>query len=396
MQPSSQPVLRDIVLVGGGHSHVGVLRMLGMRPVPGARITVICRDTHTPYSGMLPGYVAGHYGYDEVHIDLRRLSQFAGARFYADEAVALDRGAKKVVLKGRPPVPYDLLSINIGSAPRVDDVRGARQHAVPVKPIHNFNARWLALLARVKQRGGRTRIAVVGGGAAGVEMVLAMQHRLRNELRSLARDPDALEFTLLNAGADVLPTHNGRVRGKFRAVLGARGVRLKDHARVREVGEGLLRVEDGSEVEADEIVWVTRASGAAWLRDTGLALDGDGFIQVRETLQTVTDPEVFAAGDCASLLGHPTEKAGVFAVRHGPPLARNLRHALEGRALEAYRPQRMAIAEMACLASSSCNGIVAGACAGAAFSSIAGRSENFCMKRRSIQSFQAQTQPPAR
>ena len=340
MQTSSQPVLRDIVLVGGGHSHVGVIRMLGMKPVPGVRLTVICRDTHTPYSGMLPGYIAGHYGYDDVHIDLRRVSQFAGARFYSDEAIALDRREKKVILKGRPPVPYDVLSINIGSTPRVDDVRGAREHAVPVKPINNFNARWLALLERVKKRGGRTRIAVVGGGAAGVEMVLAMQYRLRNELRQLARNPDELEFTLLNAGGDVLPTHNDSVRSKFRSVLLARGVNLKDRARVAEVSEGLLRIEDGGTVEADEIVWVTRANGAAWLKDTGLEVDDDGFLKVRETLQTVTDPEVFAAGDCATIVGHPTEKAGVFAVRHGPPLARNLRNAVEGRALENYQPQR--------------------------------------------------------
>ena len=163
----SQPVLRDIVLVGGGHSHVGVIRRFGMRPVPGVRLTVICRDTHTPYSGMLPGYVAGHYAYDEVHLDLRRLCEFAGARFFSDEVTGLDRNARKALCRGRPPVPYDLLSINIGSTPSLG-VEGAAARVVPVKPINAFNDRWLALLDRVLSHPGRLAIAVVGAGAGGM------------------------------------------------------------------------------------------------------------------------------------------------------------------------------------------------------------------------------------
>ena len=165
MQSPDQPVLRDIVLVGGGHSHVGVLKRFGMHPLPGVRLSVICRDTHTPYSGMLPGYIAGHYGYDEVHIDLSRLARFAGARFFRDEVVGLDRSAGRVLCRSRPPVPYDCLSINIGSTPLMADVAGALEHAVPVKPINGFNARWLLLLERVRNHAGPTRIAVVGGGA---------------------------------------------------------------------------------------------------------------------------------------------------------------------------------------------------------------------------------------
>ncbi|TAN55786.1 MAG: bifunctional NADH dehydrogenase FAD-containing subunit/selenide, water dikinase SelD, partial [Betaproteobacteria bacterium] len=216
-------VLRDIVLVGGGHSHVGVLKRFGMDPVPGVRLTVICRDTHTPYSGMLPGYIAGHYSYDEVHIDLRRLAQFAGARFFRDEAVALDRVARKVLCHGRPPVSYDHLSINIGSTPRMDNVSGAQEHAVPVKPIHPFNERWLSLLERVRDHTGATRIAVVGAGAGGVELTLAMQHRLRNERRARGRSPDELSFHLLSAESDILPTHNAGVRKAFARVLAERG-----------------------------------------------------------------------------------------------------------------------------------------------------------------------------
>jgi len=201
-----QPVLRDIVLVGGGHSHVGVLKRFGMEPLPGVRLTVICTDSHTPYSGMLPGYIAGHYGYDEVHIDLRRLAEFAGARFFRDEVTGLDREGRLVLCRDRPPVAYDRLSINIGSTPRVNLVEGAAEHAVPVKPIRQFNERWLALLERVRRHVGRMTIAVVGAGAGGVELTLAMQYRLRVELRDLGRAADEPCFHLFSAEERILPT----------------------------------------------------------------------------------------------------------------------------------------------------------------------------------------------
>jgi selenide,water dikinase len=344
MKADATPILKDIVLVGGGHSHVGVLRHFAMQPLPGVRLTLVCTDTDTPYSGMLPGYVAGHYGFDDVHIDLRRLCAFAGARYLRAEVTGLDRAARKVLLRGRPPVAYDLASINIGSTPQPGGVPGADEHAVGVKPIRRFNERWLALLERVRQHEGRTVIAVVGAGAAGVELTLAMQHRLRKELQALGRDPDALDFHLFSAGPDILPTHNARVRRRFERVLAERGVNLHRDAEVVAVAAGQLTTKNGDTLPADEIVWVTQAGGAAWLRATGLELDAAGFIHVTDTLQSTADPLVFAAGDCAALPTSstlpPLEKAGVFAVRMGMPLAKNLRHALLGQPLEPYRPQR--------------------------------------------------------
>ena len=342
MQTSEQPVLRDIVLIGGGHSHVGVVKRFGMQPLPGVRLTVICRDTHTPYSGMLPGYIAGHYNYHDVHIDLSRLTQFAGARYVRDEVIGIDRANQKVLCRNRPPIPYDALSINIGSTPDVAATLGAAEHAVPVKPIGAFNQRWLALLARARSHSGRgrLRIAVVGGGAGGVELLLAMQFRLSNELRQQGRSADSLEFHLFNSGPLILPTHNTRVRAAFERVLAARGVVVHREAEVTRVEAGRLQTRQGETMEADEIMWVTRAGGAPWLKETGLQLDTNGFIAVGDTLQTMTDPRIFAAGDIASMVNYPLEKAGVFAVRMGPPLADNLRALVEGRALLAYRPQR--------------------------------------------------------
>ncbi len=339
MQTSDQPVLRDIVLIGGGHSHVGVLKSFGMKPIPGVRLTLICTDLHTPYSGMLPGYVAGHYGFDEVHIDLLRLAQFAGARVYRDEVIGIDRSGQKVLCKSRPPVPYDQLSINIGSTPQLGGVPGASEFAVAVKPIRNFNDRWLALLERVKNHPGKTTIAVVGAGAGGVELLLAMQHRLRNELVKLNRNPDELQFNLLTSTPTILPTHNAGVRSRFENVLSQRGVKVHTNAEVNQVSSGTLQTASGLKLDADEIIWVTRAGGAAWLKQTGLQLDKEGFVEVKDTLQTLTDPLIYAAGDIASMVNFKLEKAGVFAVRMAKPLTENLRRAVGGTDLQNYAPQ---------------------------------------------------------
>ena len=343
MQASEQPVLRDLVLVGGGHSHVGVLRMLAMRPEPGVRVTVICTDIDTPYSGMLPGYIAGHYSFDDVHIDLGKLCAFAGARFYHDAVTGIDRERRLVLCRHRPPVPYDVLSINVGSTPQVQQVDGALAQVVPVKPIAQFNQRWLALREKVLQwpvQNGPITVAVVGGGAGGVELVLSVQYRLRQELKALGRNPEALRCVLLTSGDSVLPTHNAWVRQRFERVLQQRHVQLHTRAEVVKVSPGCLHTRDGRTFDADDTLWVTQAGGPQWLRDTGLAVNEAGFIRVSDTLQTLTDPAIFAAGDIADFTDRPLEKAGVFAVRMGQPLAENLRRSLRGEPLKPYRPQR--------------------------------------------------------
>ena len=410
MKADSTPVIKDLVLAGGGHSHVIVLKRFGMKPMPGVRITLICRDVETPYSGMLPGHVAGHYTHDDIHIDLGPLARFANARFYHDEAVGLDPVERKVICRSRPPVPYDVLSIDIGSAPRMDGVPGAGDAVVPVKPIGNFVARWNALAERVLANRRPVRIGVVGGGAGGVEMVLAMRHGLRARLREAGGDPDRLGFELFTAGAEVLPRNPPRVRAAFARVLAERGVRVHCNARVEHVSRGapstagaaargagandepsreaggpgasfpsgaatgdaddgrgrsgvpstagaaVRGADDGSAREAarptvlhtaggtahalDEVLWVTQAGTQAWLAESGLATDEDGFVAVRPTLESTSHPGVFAAGDCAAVLAHPREKAGVFAVRQGPPLAENLRRALRGLAPRPFTPQR--------------------------------------------------------
>jgi len=334
---SNTPISRDLVLVGGGHSHVSVIKRFGMEPVPGVRLTVVCRDVHTPYSGMLPGFVAGHYDYDDAHIDLMPLARFAGARFIHDEVTGIDLANRRLRFENRPDLTYDLVSINTGSTPGLN-VRGAEGRVVPVKPINNFITRWTGFVERVMALNRAPRIGVVGTGAGGVELTLAAQFSLRKRLRALG---GAIEpaFHLFGSDPTVLGTHNARVQRKFERILAERGVSIHRSTRVTEVTDQGLRLSDGTQHELDEILWVTNASAPAWPGDCGLDVNEKGFIQVRETLQTLSYPEVFAVGDVATMIDHPREKAGVFAVRQGPPLEANLRRSLLGEDPEPFRPQ---------------------------------------------------------
>ena len=339
MNGSQVPVLKDLVLVGGGHSHVIVLKQLGMEPMPGVRVTVIARDVDTPYSGMLPGLIAGHYEFDDAHIDLGRLSMFAGARFYHDEAVGLDLANRRVLCRHRPPVSYDVVSIDIGVTP-IQLVEGAADHAVPVKPITTLVSRWERLRERVLQQEGGLRIGVVGAGAAGIELTLAIQHALQEPSSSARHRGVVPDFHLFSRTETVLPTHGRLVKAKFRRVLEERGVQVHLGRRVVEVYPDGLQTEDGVRHALDEIIWATEAGAQVWPRTAGLDVDDRGFITVDDTLRSTSHHEVFAAGDIAAMVNHPREKAGVFAVRQGPPLEANLRRALHGQPLRSFRPQR--------------------------------------------------------
>ena len=343
MTPAQTPVLKDIVLVGAGHSHVGVLRRFGMSPMPGVRLTLITREVDTPYSGMLPGMIAGLYDHDQAHIDTAPLTRFARARLYHNEVIGLDLAAKRVICRDRPPVPYDVLSINVGSTPSARHIPGVAGNAIPVKPIDGFIERFEVARRRVLEARGRARIGVVGGGAGGVELLLSIHRRLARDVAAAGLDPTGLAFTLITASDELLPTFPARMRRRFAALLRERGIDVIAGCEVTEVRAGVVLVEGHGPVALDEVFWTTRAAPAPWLAGTGLALDAEGFINVAETLQSVSHRDVFAAGDVASIEGHTVPKSGVYAVRCGPPLAANLRRLLEGRPLARYRPQREAL-----------------------------------------------------
>jgi selenide,water dikinase len=326
--------VKRLVLLGGGHSHVAVLKSQGEAPIADARLTLVSAKRYTPYSGMLPGLIAGHYDYHQSHIDLQRLAGYARAGFLEIAAVALDARNRMLFLADGRRVAYDILSIDIGSTPPAFDIPGVPEQVIPAKPIEVLLPAWEALRARAA---GLTRLALVGGGAAGVELLLAMQYRLR-------RDGAVPGFDLITDSPFVLPVHNHKTRRMLQRILDERGVRAHVGRKVTAVESGRVSLEGGTSIVADAVFWATGAAPAAWLRASGLRTDGAGFIAVNACLQSESHAEIFAAGDCASVTGQPRPKSGVFAVRQGAPLARNLRRALAGQALEAYVSPRPALA----------------------------------------------------
>ena len=284
--------MRRLVLAGGGHAHAIALRAFAARR-PEGEITVVSPQAAVLYSGMLPGVAAGHYRPDECMIDFARLARAAGASFIAEPAIGLDAAARTLRLGSGKSLTYDLLSLNVGSEV------AAPPGMLTVKPFAAF-------LDAVRHA---PRVAVVGAGAAGVEIAMALRHR-------------GAEVTL---SADRFP-FEGKLALRLRRALERSGVEL----RIGPPGEGVQ-------------VWATGARALPWLRDAGLATDQAGFVLVDGRLRSISHPEVFAAGDSASLRDAPHPKSGVFSVRHGPVLAENL---AGGR--REYAPQQRQLALLTC------------------------------------------------
>ncbi len=324
------PYTRDLVFVGGGHAHALVLRAWGMDPLPGARLTVINPGPTAPYTGMLPGHVAGHYGRDDLEIDLVKLCRFAGARLILDKAVGIDRVRREIALEKRGVVGYDVASVDVGITARMD-LPGFAEHAIGAKPLDVYAERWRGFLRRAAAGEVTPSVAVIGGGVAGCELAMAMAFALREA----GQQP---HVTVIEAGPEISGV-GARARQRMLVAMRELGVALRLDARVARIEAGQVLIAGQDPVKAALTVGAAGAFPHDWIARMDLPQQ-DGFIEIGRDLGVIGDESLFAVGDCAVMSADPRPKAGVFAVRAAPVLHHNLRAALGVGRRKQWKPQR--------------------------------------------------------
>jgi len=324
------PFTRDLVLVGGGHAHALVLKAWGMNPLPGARLTVINPGPTAPYTGMLPGYVAGHYASSDLEIDLVKLCRHAGARLILDKVVNIDQLQNKVMLAERNPVAYDIASFDIGITAKID-LPGFDEYGVGAKPLGVYARQWNDFFENVKQGKLSPNVAVIGGGVAGCELAMAMAYALH----AVGVTP---KVTVIEVGMQISGV-GGKVRQKMLMAMNALGVVVKTDTRVLKVCIDQVILDRQDPIAASFCVGAGGGKAHKWISQTNLP-QKDGFIKINADLGVVGDSALFAVGDCAIMENAVRPKAGVFAVRAAPILHQNIRAALNGGIRKKWRPQK--------------------------------------------------------
>ena len=335
---------KHLVLLGAGHAHVHVLQGLSTGRPAGLRITVIAPYPRQLYSGMVPGFVAGHYALDECVIPLIGLLARCGADYIEDSAVAIDADAKTVTLASGDVVTWDWLSLNTGPVMDREKIEaqmpGAREHALFVRPIETFGQLWPEVAELAQSR--PIHLAVVGAGAAGLELAMAAAHTLQH-----SGFPTGGRVSLVTGGS--APAHNYPAGVRRRVVKALQRMQITvvaDACVGMAPGEILLARSDRLECDAPLLAVGAQAPG--WLAASGLALADAGFVAINHFQQSTSHPAVFAAGDVASRMDTPHPRSGVYAVRSGPPLLTNLKAVLRGLPMQPYQPAARTLNLISC------------------------------------------------
>ncbi len=340
---------KRLLLLGGGHAHVHVLQACARERLRNTELMLVTPQAEQLYSGMVPGLVAGHYDAAQCSIPLAPLAAAAGAQFIAASAIGIDTAQRRVLLADGRSADYDLLSLDTGAAMDRDRLPGAREHALFVRPMAHFVALLPPLLALAAAR--PLNVVVLGAGAAGVELAMALQVRLAKASAAPGSPGSSgspgSRVTLLTGGPEPVAGHPPGVQRRVLRALAACNIAVHREACIALEADAAV-LATGARLACDVPLVVTGAEAPAWLRGSRLALDSQGFVLTGPTLQSRSHAEVFAVGDVATRDDAPHPRSGVYAVRAGPPLALNLRRWLAGGVLQAHRPQTRALNLIAC------------------------------------------------
>lgn len=326
--------MKRVVLVGGGHAHLHVLRDAARRPWHGVDLVLISPYPRHHYSGMVPGFLQGQYREEEITFDLPSICQAAGARFVLGRADRIDAEARSIAVGGEH-FAFDVASLDVGSAAAGSDVPGVREHAYSVWPISRAGLLRQQVDERLRStpRGALLQVYVVGAGAAGVEVSLALHRRITLAGRRAL-------VGILDRDTHILPGYSTGARGRIERLLKARGIKVEGGSCIDAVEEAGVRVRGRGLLRADLVVWLTGSAAPEIFSHSNLPVDQNGYFRVGATLQSVDGVPVWGAGDCMGLAEHPhIPKAGVYAVREAPILSHNLRAATHGGRMRSYDPQ---------------------------------------------------------
>lgn len=327
---------RRLLLVGGGHAQLSLLERLRSQRLDGWEVTLLSPYPRLIYSGMLPGWIAGHYAVDDFAISLSDLASRAGIAFHESALVDLDLTSSVATCGDGRRIGFDLLSIDTGPEPASASLPGAEAHSLSVRPIEAFIARWPEMVARWQGTSRRFDVVVVGAGPAAVEIAFAVHHRAAHEGAGHVR------VSVLGSDASPLASAAPGAQRKAMALFRERGIAWHGGRTAREFLPRAVVCESGATVEFDACIVATGAAAPPWPRAAGLATDAAGFIRVDASLRSISHPQVFAAGDVAALKD-PRPKSGVFAVRAGAALADNVVAACLGRTASEWKPQDEAL-----------------------------------------------------
>ena len=317
------PITNDLVLIGGGHSHLSVLMKLSKKPINGNRITLITNEIDTPYSGMIPGYIEGIYSWRDSHIDLYRLCLKLNVRFIHAEVERVSAHEKEIYFKDRPKIKFDVLSINTGIQSNNREIKGAAKYCLPVKPISKLTNNFLNKITNFKS------IAFIGGGAGSVELALAIKKRFLN----INQD---IKITIITGKRGLLSTFPQKTKLTSLKTLEKFKIDIIEYKRVLEVKPKQIILSDKSMLKIDKAILSTNSMTPKWLAKSDILLTKDNYILVNKSFQT-NYKYVFASGDVIDFNNQNLKKAGVFAVRSGKPLAINIKQFILGKKLVEYK-----------------------------------------------------------